>query len=172
MGFCIVNIFTICYNLCCDISIIFGVKRGENMILPQKREDFDDFYILCEDVNSYDFAFKDCSFNETMEIMLKLNNNRNNEFRMELCFDNPYLPEEKSIPLFCIGVLVVDGVASGYVNIHYSDIMKKECPIDLARIEKKMYGDYAFYSDIILAIKGIEVIKRNFDVRLVPSKFL
>lgn len=84
-------------------------------------------------------AFNDCGFNETMEIMLKLNKNRNTEFRMELCFDNPYLPEEKSIPLFCIGVLVVDGVASGYAN---------------------------------LAIKGIEVINKNFDMQLLPSKYL
>lgn len=142
------------------------------MKFPESREDFDDFYILCEDVNSYDFAFKDCTFNEVMEIMLKLNNNRNIEFRMELCFDNPYLPEEKSIPLFCIGVLVVDGVANGYAEIHYSETVQKQYPIDLARIDKKMYGDYPFYSDILLSITGMEVIKKNFDVRLVPSKFL
>ncbi len=87
------------------------------MKFPKGREDFDDFYILCEDVGSYDLAFKDCGFDETMEIMLKLNKNYHTEFRMELYFDNPYIPEEKSIPLFCIGVLVVDGIANGYVNL-------------------------------------------------------
>lgn len=138
------------------------------MKIPEGREDFDDFYILCEDVNSYDFAFKDCGFDETMKIMLKLNNNRNIEFRMELCFDNPYLPEEKSIPLFCIGVLVVDGVANGYADIHYSEKLRKQFSIDLGQVEKKVYGDYDFYSDIDLAIKGIEVINKNFDIQLLP----
>lgn len=140
------------------------------MKIPEGREDFDDFYILCEDVNSYDFAFKDCTFNEAMEIMLKLNNNRNIEFRMELCFDNPYLPEEKSMPLFCIGVLVVDGVANGYAEIHYSESVQKQYPIDLSQVCKKMYKDYEFYNDNDLSIKGIDVIKRNFNIRLLPLR--
>lgn len=138
------------------------------MILPQKREDFDDFYILCEDVSSYGFAFKDCSFNEVMEIMLKLNNNRNNEFRMELCFDNPCIPAKQSMPLFCIGVLVMDGVASGYLDIHYSETLQKQFPLDLTQVEKKRYGNYKFYCDNALAIKGMEVINKNFDMRLMP----
>lgn len=54
------------------------------MIFPKKRESFDDYFIVCEDVNSYDLAFKDCSFNETMEIMLKLNNDRNSEWNYVL----------------------------------------------------------------------------------------
>lgn len=91
------------------------------MTFPEKRESFDDYFIVCEDVNSYDLAFKDCSFNETMEIMLKFNKDHNSEFRMELCFDNPYMPKNKCIPLFCIGVLVVDGIATGYAGIHYSE---------------------------------------------------
>jgi len=82
------------------------------------------------------------------------------------------MPKDKRIPLFCIGVPVVDGVAGGYVNIHYSETIQEQYPIDLARIEKKMYGGYEFYSDTDLAIKGIEVINKNFDMRLVPSKFL
>ena len=139
------------------------------MRMPESRSDFDDYLIVCEDVNSYDSAFKDCSFNETMEIMLKLNKNRNIEFRMELCFDNPCMPKKQSIPLFCIGVLVVDGIASGYVNIHYSDITKKEYPVDLQQVSKKIYGNYEFYSDIDFAIKGIAVIKENFDMRLMPA---
>lgn len=32
------------------------------MKMPESREDFDDFYILCKDVGSYDLAFKDCGF--------------------------------------------------------------------------------------------------------------
>lgn len=138
------------------------------MTFPEKRESFDDYFIVCEDVNSYDLAFKDCSFNETMEIMLKLNKDRNSEFRMELCFDNPYMPKNKCIPLFCIGVLVVDGIATGYAGIHYSETVQKQYPIDLSQIEKKMYGDYEFYSDIGLADRGIEVISRYFDMELMP----
>lgn len=133
------------------------------MKIPESRKDFDDFYILCEDVGSYDLAFKDCDFNETMEIMLKLNKNRNIEFRMELCSVNPYIAEDKCVFLFCVGVLIVDGLASGYVNIHYSETVQKQYPIDLTQVEKKMYGDYEFYSDTDLAKKGIEVIKRFFD---------
>ena len=104
-----------------------------------------------------------------MEIMLRLNKNRNIEFRMELCSVNPYTAEDKYIFLFCVGVLIVDGDVSGYVNIHYSDTVQEQYPIDLAQIEKKMYGDYEFYSDIDLALKGIEVINKNFDMRLMPA---
>lgn len=142
------------------------------MKFPESREDFDDFYILCEDVNSYDLAFKDCGFDETMEIMLRLNKNRNNEFRMELCFDNPYLPEEKSIPLFCIGVLVEDKVASGYVDIHYSESVCERYPIDLGWVRMKKYGDYEFYSDNDFVIRSIVVIKKYFNRKLLPPKFL
>ena len=139
------------------------------MTLPKKREDFDDFYILCEDIGSYDLAFKDCSFLQTMKIMLELNNNRNIEFRMELCYDNPCMPEGKCIPLFRIGVLVVDGVASGYADIHYSEAVQKQYTIELSQVGKKMYGEYEFYSDTDLAIKGIEVIRQNFDIQLMPA---
>lgn len=140
------------------------------MKMPENREDFHDFFILCEDVGSYDMAFRECTFNEVMEIMLKLNNNRNIEFRMELCFDNPCMPKDKCIPLFCIGVLVVDGVANGYADIHYSEKLRKQFSIDLGQVEKKVYGDYEFYSDNDLAIKGIDVIKRNFNIRLLPLR--
>ena len=140
------------------------------MKFPEKRESFDDYFIVCDDVNSYDLAFKDCSFNETMEIMLKLNKNRNTEFRMELCFDNPYMPENECVPLFCVGVLVVDGVAGGYAEIHYSEIVQEQFPIDLSQIEKKLYGDYEFYSDSGLASKGIEIINKYFNMQLMTLK--
>lgn len=140
------------------------------MKIPERREDFDDFYILCEDVSSYGFAFKDCSFNEVIEIMLKLNKNRNIEFRMELCFDNSCMPEDKSMLLFCIGVLVLDREISGYVDIRYSETVQEQYPIDLTQVGKKMYGRYEFFSDVDLAIKGIEIIKEHFDIsRLVPE---
>ena len=84
---------------------VYTMEISDAVKFPKSREDFDDFYILCEDVGSYDMAFKDCDFNET----------------------------------------------------------------DLAQIEKKMYGDYEFYSDIDLALKGIEVINKNFDMRLMPA---
>ena len=139
------------------------------MKMPESRADFDDYFIVCEDVTSYDLAFKDCSFDDTMNIMLKLNNNRNNEFRMELCYDNPCMPEDKCIPLFCIGVLVMDGVTSGYVDIHYSEHKKKEYTIELSQVEQKNYEDYKFYSDTELAIKGIKVINKYFDMQLMPA---
>ena len=124
---------------------------------------------MCEDVTSYILAFKDCSFDDAMNIILKLNNNRNNKFRLELCYDNPCMPEDKCIPLFCIGVLIMDGVASGYVNIHYSEHVRKEYPIDLSQVGKKIWGEYEFYSDTELAIKGIEVINKTFNIQLLPA---
>lgn len=143
------------------------------MKIPEKREDFDDFYILCEDVGSYDDAFRDCSFDKAMGIMLALNNNRNAEFRMEMCFDNPHMEADKAIPLFCVGVLALDGEINGYVDIRYSETVQKQYPIDLTQVGKKMYGRYEFFSDVDLAIKGIEVIREHFDIsRLVPEKFL
>lgn len=139
------------------------------MKLPESREDFEEFYILTEDVDSYHLAFQEFDFNNTMEIMLRLNNNRNIEFRMELCSAIPYIIDGRCIFLFAVGVLVEDGVANGYANIHYSEIIKKEYPIDLSQVKKKMYGKYEFYSDDDLATKGIEVIRQNFDMRLMAA---
>ena len=139
------------------------------MKLPESREDFEEFYILCEDVDSYRMAFQEFDFDDTMEIMLRLNNNRNIEFRMELCSASPYIIDGRCMFMFAVGVLVEDGVADGYVNIHYSEIIKKEYPIDLSQIKKKMYGEYEFYSADDLLDKGIELISQHFDIRLIPA---
>jgi len=99
--------------------------------------------------------------------MLKLNKNRNIEFRMELCSVNPHATEDNGMFLFSVGVQVVDGTADGYAGIHYSETLRKQFPIDLNQVGKKMYGDYEFYSDNDLAIKGIEIINKNFEIQLV-----